>query len=134
MHRPKYIYFAGDNLLGTPYYRKAFIVGETFDLVHRQYMYAPGKGMHLPDTGDLVSYRGERGLLWPFLDYFEVPAGVSDRDIHRRLSTRRPFTDFVSPIRDRTNMYTREAFCLYGGRLEDRVDQIKRLILDWLAD
>lgn len=80
MRKKKYIHFAGDNLLGTKYYRRAAIVGETTDLIHRQHMYTPGKGMAAPATGDLVSYSGLKNLPWPFMDYFEAPAGMSDRD------------------------------------------------------
>lgn len=91
----KYIYFAGDNLIGTKYYRRAIIVGETTDLVHRQHMYTPGKGMIMPKTGDLVSYAGLKNLPWPFMDYFEAPAGMSDKDLHELFTSIRPFKDFV---------------------------------------
>lgn len=132
--KKKYIYFAGDNLLGTKYYRKAVIVGETTDLIHRQHMYTPGKGMAVPATGDLVSYSGLKNLPWPFMDYFEAPAGMSDRDIHALFISIRPFKDFVYPIKDAQNMNTKEAFGFWGTvSLEDSVAQLKRLLLEHLG-
>ena len=130
----KYIYFAGDNLLGTKYYRRAIIVGETSDLIHRQHMYTPGKGMIMPKTGDLVSYAGLKNLPWPFMDHFEAPNGMTDRKLHELLAWVRPFKDFVYPIRDMPNMYTKEAFGFWGTiPLEDAVAQLKRLILEYGA-
>lgn len=132
--KKKYIYFAGDNLLGTKYYRRAVIVGETTDLIHRQYMYTPGKGMAAPATGDLVSYSGLKNLSWPFMDYFEAQAGMSDRDIHALFASIRPFKDFVYPIKDARNMNTKEAFGFWGTvSLEDSVAQLKRLLLEHLC-
>lgn len=131
--RQKFIYFAGDNLLGTKYYRKAIIVGETTDLIHRQHMYSPGKGMEMPAAGDLVSYSGAKGLLWPFLDYFEAPISLSDKDIHELFIRSRPFKDFVYPIRDMSSLHTKEGFGFWGSpRLEDAVERLKRLLLDHL--
>lgn len=131
----KYIYFAGDNLLGTKYYRRAIIVGETADLVHRQHMYAPGKGMIVPRTGDLVSYSGLKNLPWPFMDYFEAPGSISDKAIHELFERTRPFKDFVYPIRDMQNMHTKEAFGFWSSiSLEESVKQLKRLLLEHLGD
>lgn len=131
----KYIYFAGDNLLGTKYYRRAIIVGETTDLVHRQHMYTPGKGMITPKTGDLVSYSGLKNLPWPFMDYFEAPTGMSDKDLHELFTMVRPFKDFVYPIKDMQNMHTKEAFGFWGtASLEDAIAQLKRLLLEHLGD
>lgn len=130
--RQKYIYFAGDNLLGTKYYRKAIIVGETSDLIHRQHMYSPGKGMAVPQAGDLISYSGARGLLWPFLDYFLAPDGWSDRRIHDLFIYTRPFKDLVYPIRDMAVIHTKEAFGFWGRcPLEESVSRLKRLLLDY---
>lgn len=132
--KKKYIYFAGDNLLGTKYYRRAVIVGETTDLIHRQHMYTPGKGMAAPATGDLVSYSGLKNLSWPFMDYFEAQAGMSDRDIHALFVSIRPFKDFVYQIKDARNMNTKEAFGFWGTvSLEDSVAQLKRLLLEHLG-
>lgn len=132
-NRTRYIYFAGDNLLGTKYYRRAVIVGETTDLVHRQHMYSPGKGMVAPKTGDLVSYSGLKNLLWPFIDYFEAPGGISDKDIHDLFKRTRPFKDFVYPIRDKQNMHTNEAFGFWSTvPLEDAIAQLKSLLLEYL--
>ena len=131
--RKKYIYFAGDNLLGTKYYRRAIIVGETTDLIHRQHMYTPGKGMVAPMAGDLVSYSGQRNLPWPFMDYFEAPRGISDKTVHDLFGRTRPFKDFVYPIRDMQNMHTKEAFGFWAAvPLEDAVAQLKRLLLEYL--
>lgn len=130
----KYIYFAGDNLIGTKYYRKAIIVGETVDLARRQFHYMPGKGMYMPKTGDLKSYAGAKGLLWPFLDYIEAKPPLSDRDVHSIFVRYRPFTDFVYPIRDMEEMHTTEAFGFIGEPpLEDGVERLKRLLLEYLA-
>lgn len=132
--RQKYIYFAGDNLLATKYYRKAIIVGETTDLVHRQHMYSPGKGMVSPRTGDLVSYSGLKNLPWPFMDYFEAPGGISDKEIHDLFKRMRPFKDFVYPIKDMRNMHTKEAFGFWSSvPLEEAVAQLKRLLLEYLG-
>lgn len=129
----KYIYFAGDNLLGTKYYRKAIIIGETADLIHRQHMYSPGKGMAVPPCGDLVSHTGMRGLLWPFIDFFPAPNGWSDRRIHELLIFMRPFKDMVYPIRDPMVLHTKEAFGFYGDLpIEDTVYRLKRLLLEYL--
>lgn len=134
VRKTKYIYFAGDNLIDTPYYRRAVIVGETTDLVHRQHMYSPGKGMVAPRTGDLVSYSGLKNLLWPFMDYFEAPGGISDKEIHELLKSVRPFKDFVYPIRDKQNMHTKEAFGFWSTvPLEEAVKQLKRLLLEYLG-
>jgi hypothetical protein len=131
--RKKYIYFAGDNLLGTKYYRRAIIVGETTDLIHRQCMYAPGKGMAVPATADLVSYSGLKNLPWPFMDYFEAPGDISDKEVHGMFVRARPFKDFVYPIRDMQNMHTKEAFGFWSGvPLEEAVAQLKRLLLEYL--
>lgn len=134
VRKTKYIYFAGDNLIDTPYYRRAVIVGETTDLVHRQHMYSPGKGMVAPRTGDLVSYSGLKNLLWPFIDYFEAPGGISDKDIHELFKSVRPFKDFVYLIRDKRNMHTNEAFGFWSAvPLEEAVEQLKRLLLEYLG-
>lgn len=132
--KAKYIYFAGDNLIDTPYYRRAIIVGETTDLVHRQHMYSPGKGMVSPATGDLVSYSGLKNLPWPFMDYFEAPGGILDKTIHELFERTRPFKDFVYPIRDMQNMHTKEAFGFWGTiPLEEAVIQLKRLLLEYFG-
>jgi len=132
--KAKYIYFAGDNLIDTSYYRRAIIVGETADLVHRQHMYSPGKGMVAPRTGDLVSYSGLKNLPWPFMDYFEAPGGISDKTIHELFERTRPFKDFVYPIRDMQNMHTKEAFGFWSAvPLEEAVRQLKRLLLEYLG-
>ncbi len=132
--KQKYIYFAGDNLLGTKYYRKAIIVGETTDLVHRQHMYSPGKGMAVPDTGDLASHSGVKGLLWPFLDFFPAPKKLSDTDVHALFTSTRPFKDFVYPIRDPAALHTKEGFGFWGDPpLEEAVERLKRLLLEHLS-
>lgn len=131
--KKKYIYFAGDNLLGTKYYRRAIIVGETTDLIHRQHMYTSGKGMAVPATGDLVSYSGLKNLPWPFMDYFEAPGDISDKEVHGMFVRTRPFKDFVYPIRDMQNMHTKEAFGFWSAvPLEEAVAQLKRLLLEYL--
>ena len=132
--RQKYIYFAGDNLLGTKYYRRAIIVGETADLAHRQHMYLPGKGMETPQAGDLVSYSGAKGLLWPFLDFFPAPRTLSDTDVHDLFRRVRPFKDFVYPIRDMAGLHTKEGFGFWGNApLEEGVALLKRLLLEYLS-
>lgn len=134
IQRRKHIYFAGDNLIGTKYYRRAIIVGETVDLIHRQAMYSPGKGMAVPRTGDLVSYAGLKNLPWPFLCHFEAPPGISDKDIHELFRMARPFKDFVYPIRDMANMHTKEAFGFWANiPLEDVVAQLERFLLEHLG-
>lgn len=134
MTGPRYIYFAGDNLFGTKYYRKAVIIGETGDLVHRQCMYGPGKGFVMPQTGDLVSYTGAKGLMWPFMAYFEAPPGVTDKFLHELLAKRRPFTDFVYPIKDRLCFHSKEGFGFWHNEpLEDAVARLKRFIEEYLV-
>lgn len=129
---PKYIYFAGDNLFGTKYYRKAIIVGETINLARRQHLYSPGKGMMTPQAGDIISYTGARGLLWPFMDYFLAPPNVSDKYIHDLFSWMRPFKDIVYPIRDMSALHTKEGFGFWGNLpLEEAVPQLKRLLLEY---
>lgn len=121
-------------MIDTKYYRQAIIVGETTDLTHRQYAYTPGKGMPMPRTGDLISHAGAKGLLWPFLDYFEAPGDLTDTRAHAIFRECRPFKDFVYPIRDRAFLHTKEAFGFWSGApLEESVATLKRLLLEYLG-
>lgn len=129
------IYIAGDNLLGTKYYRKAIIVGQTTDLYHRQCLYTVGKGMPQVKTGDLVSFDGRKHLPWPFLAHLTPPPGITDKSIHMLFETVRPFKDFVTPIKDVRNMHTKEAFRVWSDApLEEVAAQLQRLIIEYLVE
>lgn len=138
----KYIYFAANNMVEHPLYKKSFILGETGNLIERQRKYnVMQKGIQQIPTGTLTSIDGKDGLIFPFVDYFKLTLNTAptaknrhDTFIHDILSHERPFKDIVYRVKDKSVMNTQEAFAFYNALdfLRD-VERVKTYLIENLT-
>lgn len=139
----KYIYFAANNMVNHPLYKKSFIVGETDNLIDRQMQYnVIPKGMQRPECGNLVSMNGESNLMFPFVDTFKYTRlsnpntkNTHDKIIHDIIKTQRPFKDLVYHLKDKNLMNTKEAFVFYmTNDFIDDISRFKEFLIENLTD
>ena len=138
----KYIYFAANNMLEHPLYRKSFILGETDDIIARQHQYnVMQKGIQQIPPGALTSCDGKGGLIFPFVDYFKLTINAvantknrHDTFIHDIMLHERPFTDLVYHVKDKLLMNTKEAFAFYNTSdfIRD-IERIKEFLIENLT-